>query len=157
METGIEIHGEPRLFGPEADAITVLENGRARCICASPSASKTAQCAGNRWVMVRFDAPTNEQGVVLLFGKMAEQLGFFVVGLQAAFPDCLAMREIAPGSWQPVTIEFEYESRNFAVHGHPSEGCDLIVCWEHNWKECPARLEVIALKDEMERVGSGVV
>ena len=23
-------------------------------------------------------------------------------------------------------------------------GCDLIVCWEHNWEECP--LEVIELK-----------
>jgi hypothetical protein len=48
-------------------------------------------------------------------------------------------------------IEFEYESRNFREHGHPPDGCDMIICWIHNWPECPANLEVIALKDEIER------
>ena len=28
--------------------------------------------------------------------------------------------------------------------------CDLIVCWENNWPECP--LEVIELKTEFERL-----
>jgi hypothetical protein len=46
--------------------------------------------------------------------------------------------------WQPVKIEFEYKSRNFLRHMHNPEGCDLIVCWSHNWPECP--LEVIELK-----------
>ena len=99
-------------------------------------------------------APANEQGVVFLFAMMARRLGFYVVGLQTAFPDCLAMRELVPGSLQPVRIEFEYESRNFQVHRHRADGCEIIVCWEHNWKECPKNLEVIALKDEIERFGS---
>ena len=94
-------------------------------------------------------APTNEQGVVLLFGKLAEKLGFFVIGLQSAFPDCSALRRIAPGHWQLVTVEFEYESKNFQIHGHDPAGCDVIVCWEHNWKECPENLEVIALKEHV--------
>jgi len=42
-------------------------------------------------------------------------------------------------------IEFEKESRNFLKHGHDPNGCDLIVCWEHNWPECP--VEVLALRD----------
>jgi hypothetical protein len=54
--------------------------------------------------------------------------------------------------WQNVRIEFEYESRNFRDHGHEAEECDLIVCWVHNWAECPADLEVIALKDEIEKL-----
>jgi hypothetical protein len=54
------------------------------------------------------------------------------------------MREIEPGRWQRVRIEFEYQSRNFLTHMHPLSGCDLIVCWENNWPECP--LEVIELK-----------
>ena len=29
-------------------------------------------------------------------------------------------------------------------HFHDPEGCDLIVCWEHNWAESP--LEVVELK-----------
>jgi hypothetical protein len=27
---------------------------------------------------------------------------------------------------------------------HDPKGCDLIVCWEHNWPECP--LEVLELR-----------
>jgi hypothetical protein len=99
-----------------------------------------------------FFAPTNEHGVVLLFGKLAEKLGFLVLGLQTAFPDCMALHRIAPGNWQPVTIEFEFESKNFRTHGHDPEGCDFIVCWEHNWAECPENLEIIALSDEIKRI-----
>lgn len=44
-----------------------------------------------------------------------------------------------------VRIEFEFESRNFRDHGHPSNGCDVIVCWRHNWPECPSNLEVVEL------------
>ncbi|HWB58046.1 MAG TPA: hypothetical protein VG733_01075, partial [Chthoniobacteraceae bacterium] len=92
-------------------------------------------------------APTNEQGVVLLFGKLAEKLGFLVLGLQPAFPDCMALHRIAPGNWQPVAVEFEFESKNFRTHGHDPAGCDFIVCWEHNWPECPEGLKVIALRE----------
>lgn len=41
-------------------------------------------------------------------------------------------------------IEFEYESRNFLVHQHRVEDCDMIVCWTHNWEGCP--LEVVELR-----------
>ncbi|MBZ5509509.1 MAG: TetR/AcrR family transcriptional regulator [Acidobacteriia bacterium] len=89
-------------------------------------------------------APTNESGVVCLFGAMAEQLGFLVLRIQTEFPDCEAMRLVGKDRLQPVRIEFEYESRNFLRHMHDVRGCDLIVCWEHNWPECP--LEVVELK-----------
>jgi hypothetical protein len=48
-------------------------------------------------------------------------------------------------SWQRVNIEFEFESRNFRDHGHPSTGCDVIVCWHHNWPDCPTHIEVLEL------------
>jgi len=38
-------------------------------------------------------APTNEAGVIFLFGAMARELGFAVTLVQAEFPDCEAMRE----------------------------------------------------------------
>jgi hypothetical protein len=88
--------------------------------------------------------PTNEAGVVCLFGAMAEQLGFLVLRIQTEFPDCEAMRLVEEDRWQPVRIEFEYESRNFQKHMHDPAGCDLIVCWVHNWPECP--LEVVELR-----------
>jgi hypothetical protein len=88
-------------------------------------------------------APTNEAGVMVLFGAVAREQGFAITRVQQAFPDCEAMREIEPERCQPTRIEFEFESRNFLVHLHPVDGCDMIVCWKHNWPECP--LEVLEL------------
>ncbi len=90
------------------------------------------------------NAPVNEQGVVYLFGAMARELGFVVLSLQAGYPDCLALRRMEDGTWRLVRIELEYESRNFVAHEHDPKGCDLIVCWEHNWPGCP--LELVELK-----------
>ena len=89
--------------------------------------------------------PVNEQGVVLLFGMVAKELGYLVEAVQKGFPDCEAKRRIGPERWQRVRIEFEFESRNFRDHGHPSTGCDIIVCWRHNWAECPEHIEVVEL------------
>jgi hypothetical protein len=69
--------------------------------------------------------PVNEQGVLLLFGMLAKELGYLVEAVQTGFPDCEAMRQITPERWQRVRIEFEFESRNFRDHGHPSTGCDV--------------------------------
>lgn len=90
--------------------------------------------------------PVNEDGVVFLFGMVARELGYLVEAVQAGFPDCEAKRQVDAGKWQRVRIEFEYESRNFRDHGHPPEGCDVIVCWRHNWPECPPHLEVVELR-----------
>jgi Homing endonuclease associated repeat len=90
--------------------------------------------------------PMDELGVVYVFGMVAYKLGFAVLRTQATFPDCEAIREIQPGKWQRVKIEFEYESRNFVKHGHNKDECDLIVCWRHNWVECPKELEVVELR-----------
>jgi hypothetical protein len=91
--------------------------------------------------------PVNEAGVVYLFGMLAGKLGFLVTWIGTEFPDCEAVREVEPGRWQRVRIEFEYESRNFLRHLHQAEECDLIVCWQHNWPECP--LEVVELKEKV--------
>lgn len=91
--------------------------------------------------------PVNEQGVVFLFGMVAREIGYLVEVVQTGFPDCEAKRQIAPNKWQRVRIEFEFESRNYRDHGHPLEGCDVIVCWRHNWAECPANIEVVELSN----------
>jgi len=116
----------------------------------SASTSKPSIVGGQRvygsplWDRPMAYAPTNENGVLFVFGSVARELGFSVLHIQPGFPDCEAMREIEPGRWQRVRIEFEYQSRNFLAHMHPLSGCELIVCWEHNWPDCP--LEVIELK-----------
>ena len=89
--------------------------------------------------------PVNENGVVFLFGMVARELGYLIEIVQAGFPDCEAKRQVDAGKWQRARIEFEFESRNFRSHGHPPEGCDVIVCWRHNWSECPPHLEIVEL------------
>ncbi len=91
------------------------------------------------------NAPVNELGVMVLFGMVAAGLGLQVESVQGKFPDCIARRQVAPGKWQYLRIEFEYESKNFKLHGHDPKGCDIIVCWRHNWKECPEGIEVVEL------------
>lgn len=90
-------------------------------------------------------APVNELGVVFLFGILAYELGFEVESVQSGFPDCLAKRKIKNDNWQNVRIEFEFTASNFLLHKHNQNECDLIVCWENDWKNCP--LEVISLKE----------
>ncbi len=91
-------------------------------------------------------APTYEQEVVGIFGNVAEELGFEIVSQRVAFPDCLARRRL-PGPRErfiDCRIEFELRSKDFQTHKHPANGCDLIVCWEHNWEDSP--VEVLELQ-----------
>jgi hypothetical protein len=90
-------------------------------------------------------APTTENGVIFLFGAMAQDLGFMMIRIQTGFPDGEGFREVEPGRWQLKKLEFELESRNYVTHGHPVGGADILVCWKHNWPECP--LEVVELKN----------
>jgi hypothetical protein len=87
--------------------------------------------------------PANEMGVVALFSKISDDIGFIIEEVRADFPDCIARREIDKG-WERVAIEFEFKSSNFRLHGHDPEACDLIVCWQHDWDTCP--VPVLSLK-----------
>ena len=95
-------------------------------------------------------APVNEAGVMFAFGVLAPRLGFVVKRWQAGFPDCQAVREMAKGQWQDVNVEVEFESRNFLKHGHDPKKCDVIVCWIHNWPECP--VEVVELRNQLPKL-----
>ena len=127
-----------RTSGPKQDSASPNKAQRA------PLADRPAYGNPTNFHALRHE-PVNEQGVVLLFGMLAKQLGFLVEAVQKGFPDCEAKRQIAPERWQRVNIEFEFESRNFRDHRHPLHGCDIIVCWRHNWDDCPKHIEVLEL------------
>lgn len=95
--------------------------------------------------------PVNEMGVVMLFSMWSERLGFVIEFAQAKFPDCKAKMEVEPGRWQDVDIEFEMYSANFKEHQHDAKKCDLIICWKHNWPDCPEDIMVL----EMSKVVKG--
>jgi len=89
-------------------------------------------------------APINENGVIYLFGMVSHEIGFMVEAVHAAFPDCEAKRHIGNNRYQRVRIKFEYKSSNYKSQGYDSAGADMIVCWLHDWPDCP--LEVLDLK-----------
>ena len=89
-------------------------------------------------------APTCEQGVVFLFGRLAPRLGFHIEHVQVRFPDCIATRR-----GRRYRIEFEFWASHFAAHRHDAKGADLIVCWENDWERPPSgyrHLDIIDLK-----------
>jgi len=89
-------------------------------------------------------SPINENGVIFLFGKVIEDLNMYIEEIKPGFPDCVGRRFTGKG-WERVYIEFEHKSSNFKQHGHDPDECDLIVCWEHDWPDCP--LEVMELRE----------
>lgn len=91
-------------------------------------------------------SPVNENGVIFIFGKVIEDLNMYIEEIKPGFPDCVGRRFTGRG-WERVNIEFEYRSSNFEEHGHDPKECDLIVCWEHDWPDCP--IEVIELREEI--------
>jgi hypothetical protein len=91
-------------------------------------------------------APINEQGVVYLFGMVSRELGFSIEALQQGFPDCEGkyLYDKKKNHWAKARIEFEFKASNFREHGHPSDQCDFIVCWQNDWPDCPISVKELS-------------
>lgn len=90
-------------------------------------------------------APNSEMGVVFLFANIAKRLQFRIEEIRAAYPDCIAYRQVGDRE-KKVRIEFEFKSSNFKLHHHDPKKCDCIVCWHDDWHDVPRNIEVIELK-----------
>jgi hypothetical protein len=90
-------------------------------------------------------APTNEFGVVFLFSHLCRRMQLHVESVQSGFPDCIARQRVG-GKERRIRIEFEFRSSSFRAHGHPADGCDWIVCWEHDWADVPLNITVVELR-----------
>ena len=97
-------------------------------------------------------APINQNGVIFLFGMVSNELGFMVEAIHAAFPECEAKRHVGENRYQRVRIKFEYKSSNYMSHGYDPAGADMIVCWVHDWHDCP--LEVLELQIAIDKLES---
>lgn len=93
--------------------------------------------------------PLNENGVIFLFSKIHKKLGIIIEAIQPSYPDAKARRKTHRG-WEDVWIEFEYKSSSFKAHKHDPKECDIVVCWENDWKDCP--IEVIELKEIIKKL-----
>lgn len=94
-------------------------------------------------------APHNELGVAYLFAHIAKRKQFRIEEIRPQFPDCIAYRR-SEDQEKLVRIEFEFKSSSFKVHDHDHKKCDCIVCWHHDWPDCP--IEVIELKRDFHSV-----
>lgn len=95
-------------------------------------------------------SPINEMGVIFLTGLLWNNLPRTFSHIETinpnGFPDAIGV--VLDGNsgrrYKKVNIEFEYVSSNFKLHGHPIDQCDLLICWEDDWDDCP--IEVIELQ-----------
>jgi len=94
--------------------------------------------------------PINEQGVILLFAALCHDLGFMIEGIRSSFPDALLRRRNIKGTWTSCRAEFEFKSSLFRLHKHNPKQCDLVICWEHDWRNCP--VEVMCLKQRIKEI-----
>lgn len=131
----------------EDDTRLLLEDelvklGESRSACTQTAPHEHGRILGFRQFA---HVPTYEQEVVALFSEVAGELGFEILSIREAFPDCEAQRRSGVrGRYKKCRIEFEFRSQDYLTHKHPTNGCDLIVCWEHNWEGCP--IEVLELR-----------
>jgi hypothetical protein len=81
-----------------------------------------------------FYEPGNEMEVCILFGLLLPYLEkeWVLDEFYGSYPDCTFMVD-----GRRTRVEFEHYSGNFVPHGHDPEDCDIIVCWKHNWPDCP--------------------
>jgi hypothetical protein len=81
-----------------------------------------------------FSYPDSESAVILAFGKYCQfkDVYFDKLTVRTTYPDCLVTV-----NGEVLRIEFEQRSRHFSLQKHNPEKCDLIVCWRHDWNDCP--------------------
>jgi hypothetical protein len=106
-------------------------------------AEKERFIAGNNLYLPNNLPPATEREVVYLFKAVAGPFySLSQIDIQNRFPDCLARK-----GKKLIRIEFEFESKNFRIHGHDPSQCDWIVCWRDTWgEEAPDHLEIVELR-----------
>jgi hypothetical protein len=93
-----------------------------------------------------------EEFVRHIFSQYARDLGFEILNIQKAFPDCTAIDLRNHGS-KKVLIELEYEAQNFVQHGHVDQMVEgethIVVCWSGKGMSLlPPGVEVIVLSEK---------
>ena len=88
-------------------------------------------------------APTNARGILLLFVRKVDDFHMYVEEVPEAFPDCIVRRRTERG-WQRLAVLCAFYISDLRPQGPALAGCDLVVCWKHDWPDCP--LEVLKLR-----------
>jgi len=71
--------------------------------------------------------PSNEMETIILFGILADSLGYKILKVQTDFPDGLIEKDGVQ-----IQVEFEFLSSNYLQHGHPLDFKGLCICWRND-------------------------
>lgn len=85
------------------------------------------------------DVPHNEMQLREMYAHRMGDYGYRISESGIDFPDWVLLD--ADGN--RVRAEVEHRSSSFDAHRHDATVCDLVVCWEHDWKA--PRLPVLEL------------
>ncbi|MEN8222316.1 MAG: hypothetical protein ABFR36_03570 [Acidobacteriota bacterium] len=90
-------------------------------------------------------APVDTRGVIYIFGLVSEELSYIVESF-GKDKFCFSGKRnlsLEKEKWEPVNFSFTLNSSDLESSGRLSKNCELLVCWKHDWKECP--VEVLEL------------
>jgi hypothetical protein len=93
-------------------------------------------------------APTDKYGVMFLFARLLDEIGYIVEEIVPQGPRVIARREIKEGL-EKIEIAFAFNSSE-ARSDNYLDNCDVLVCWQDDWGDCPC--EVIELRPRLIRV-----
>jgi len=90
-------------------------------------------------------APVDTRGVIYIFGLLSEELSYIVESFGEDKLCFSGKRNLSleKEKWESVNIGFTLNSSDLKGSGRLTKKCQLLVCWKHEWKECP--VEVLEL------------
>ena len=90
-------------------------------------------------------APVDTRGVIYIFGLVSEELSYIVESFSVDRLCFAGKRNMSmkKEKLEAVNIGFTLNSSDLKSSGHLTKNCQLLVCWKHEWKECP--VEVLEL------------
>lgn len=165
--SGISCHVFERNFGRVSDGIKemykqkeIKQDGAITSYMKSKRRDRIGEDM-SRYDLGILGSPVNEMGVVALFAKIHQHIGFpTIVKIQQDFPDCVAECD-RDGERFRAKIEFKFSSsqcyKNKSREGVRGKSLfvikevDYLVCWQKDSdkleRETP--VEIISLKDEL--------
>ncbi len=90
-------------------------------------------------------APVDTRGVIFIFGLVSEELSYIIESFGTDSFCFSGKRNLSLKNerWESVNIGFALNSRDLKNSGRITKKCELLICWKHEWKECP--IEVLEL------------
>lgn len=90
-------------------------------------------------------APAEKYGVMFLFARLLDEMGFVIEEIVPNMPRVVARRQIKEGL-EKTELAFAFNSSEARGEGYLN-GSDILICWQDDWGDCPC--EVIELRSRL--------